>query len=320
LRVVLGVDVAPGKQHSGKHGMPGLWRLIDRLPAACRPRMIRGDVSYGNEESMVEAEKRHQAYLFKLRQTINVKKMIENLEADPNTWCDTGDGWQGAERDLTLMGWSRARRCVFLRRPVRQAPARTALPTCAEAEFGFVEVLDSGPDYEYIVLVTDDNLPIVALAQLYRDRADCENVFDEIKNQWGWAGFVTRDLKRCRIMARLIALIYNWWNVFTRLARPDQHMEAITSRPLLLHAVGRMVSTGRRKILRLTSTHARSDQIRRMLNQIGQFLNSLAQTAEQLSVEARWAFILSVAFVKWLRGKVLSPVVEGTQLVLQLLR
>ena len=29
LRVVLGVDVMPGKQHSGKHSRPGLWRLID---------------------------------------------------------------------------------------------------------------------------------------------------------------------------------------------------------------------------------------------------------------------------------------------------
>ncbi len=89
----------------------------------------------------------------------------------------------------------------------------------------------------------------------------------EFKNLWGWVGFVTRC--HCRIIARLIALVYNWWNVFTRLARPDQHMEAITSRPLLLHAVGRMVSTGRRKIIRLTSIHAMSDQIRRALNRIG---------------------------------------------------
>ena len=72
----------------------------------------------------------------------------------------------------------------------------------------------SSPNYEYIVLVSNDNLPIIALAQLYRDRADCENVFDEIKNQWGWAGFVTQDLQRCGVIGRLIALIYNWWNIF----------------------------------------------------------------------------------------------------------
>ncbi|MBU4199387.1 MAG: transposase [Kiritimatiellae bacterium] len=113
-------------------------------------------------------------------------------------------------------------------------------------------------------------------------------------------------------------MIYNWWNIFTRLARPDQHMEAITSRPLLLHAVGRLVTTGRRKIIRLTSTHAMSDQIRRVLNRIGLFLNRLAQTAEQLTVEATWAIILSVAFVKWLRGKVLHPVAAGNQMLIQL--
>ena len=186
-----------------------------------------------------------------------------------------------------------------------------------ESEFSFVEHLKSGPVYEFIVLVTNDDLPIVALSQLYRDRADCENVFDEIKNQWGWAGFVTHDLKHCSIIARLIALIYNWWNVFARLAQPDEHMEAITSRPLLLHAVGRMVTTGRRKILRLTSTHAKSNQIQRALNQIGSFLNRLERTAEQLSVEAVWAIILSVAFIKWLRGKVLDPLSEAGQILIQ---
>jgi hypothetical protein len=53
-------------------------------------------------------------------------------------------------------------------------------------------------------------------------------------------------------------------------------------------------------------------------NRIGLFLNRLAQTAEQLSVEAIWAIILSAAFVKWLRGKLLRPVTHGNQVLLQL--
>lgn len=318
LRMVLGVGVMPGKQHAGKHSLPGLWSLIDELPAHCRPRLIRGDVSYGNEEGMLEAELRGQLYLFKLRQTVNVRRHIQNLEQNPAAWADAGAGWQGAECELTLMGWSRARRCVFLRRPAQPSSTHKGLPATTQGQFDFVECLDSGPLYEYIVLVTNDDLPIVGLAQLYRDRADCENVFDEIKNQWGWGGFVTRDLKRCRIVARLIALIYNWWNVFTRLAKPDQHMEAITSRPLLLQAIGRLVTTGRRKIIRLTSTHALADQISLVLNSIGEFLNRLARTAEQLSIEAIWAAILSAAFVKWLQGKILHPVTHGDQILLRL--
>lgn len=185
-------------------------------------------------------------------------------------------------------------------------------------EFDFIEQVDAGELYEYAVLITNDGESIVALTQLYRERADCENVFDEIKNQWGWGGFMTQDLKRCRIIARLIAIVYNWWNIFARLARPDQHMEAITSRPLLLNAVGRLVKTGRQRILHLTSIHTQADQIRLALNRIGQFFNDLSRTAEQLSQEARWAVILSAAFIKWLRGKILHPVSEADQILLQL--
>ncbi len=36
--------------------------------------------------------------------------------------------------------------------------------------------------------------PLEAMAQLYRDRADAENGFDELKNQWGWGGFTNADL------------------------------------------------------------------------------------------------------------------------------
>jgi hypothetical protein len=41
---------------------------------------------------------------------------------------------------------------------------------------------------EYAALVTDVQVPIESMAQLYRDRADAENAFDELKNQWGLSG------------------------------------------------------------------------------------------------------------------------------------
>jgi len=44
------------------------------------------------------------------------------------------------------------------------------------------------------VLVTNLDYEVLGLGQLYRDRADCENTFDELKNHWGWGGFTTLDL------------------------------------------------------------------------------------------------------------------------------
>jgi len=52
-------------------------------------------------------------------------------------------------------------------------------------------------------------------------------VFDELKNQWGWGGFTTQDLARCRLLAGTVALAYNWWSLFVRLADPEHHREAL---------------------------------------------------------------------------------------------
>ncbi len=60
------------------------------------------------------------------------------------------------------------------------------------------------------MLATSVDLEVRSLAQLYRDRADAENGSDELKIQWGWGGFTTRDLTHCRHMARPIAPIYRY--------------------------------------------------------------------------------------------------------------
>lgn len=62
---------------------------------------------------------------------------------------------------------------------------------------------------------------------------DCENIFDEIKNQSGWDGLTTHDQKSCQLMIRIMTLVYNWRSLFVQLVNRDKHYEAITSRPLL---------------------------------------------------------------------------------------
>src|SRR5215475_2262458 len=76
-----------------------------------------------------------------------------------------------------------------------------------------------------------------------------------MKNQWGWGGFTTQDLARCRPMARLVALVYNWWILFVWVPGPTRHLEAITSRPLLLTSIAERLRHARQTTLRIASTH-----------------------------------------------------------------
>jgi hypothetical protein len=46
------------------------------------------------------------------------------------------------------------------------------------------------------------------------------------KNQWSWGGSTTRNLKRCRLIAGMVALFFSWWNLFVRLAESNHHRQA----------------------------------------------------------------------------------------------
>ena len=302
VRLVMGVEMAPGNEHTGKHCAPGLWTLIDRTPCDCWPRLLRGDSGIGSEGVMREAEQREIDYLFKLRLTANVKRLIKKAFAYSG-WRDAGQGWWGLEATLRLEGWSRERRVVILRRKLKGGLVASTRDDHDQLRLSFAEIEGDAEMYEYGVLVTSLEAEVLTLAQLYRDRADCENVFDELKNQWGWSGFTTKDLARCRLAAQMVALFYNWWNLFVRLAEPDKHLEAITSRPLLLAALGERVRHARQTTLRIASTHARAGWARAALDSVARFLRQLIDTAEQLTADQRWSQILAQALKSWLKGR-----------------
>ena len=235
-RLVLDVDVCPGDQHASRHSAPSLWAPLDRLPRDLWPALLRGDCGFGNEGIMREAEARGLAFLFKLRLTANVKRMIEKL-AGARAWVCAGQGFEAKESAVRLTGWSRSRRVIVLRRRVKGALGLSQIDDVGAPQLSFAEIGAATEIYEYSVLVTSLDEATEAFGQLYRDRGDGENIFDEMKNQWGWGGFTTHDLARCRLAARLMALFYDWWTIFVRLVDPSLHREAVTSRPLFLSAI-----------------------------------------------------------------------------------
>src|ERR1700738_5173945 len=134
---------------------------------------------------MAQAEQRNLAYLFRLRTTKNVSRALQRAMAQSD-WSDAGQGWQGNETRLPLGGWSRQRRVILLRRQLKRPLAIVDHGDPAQPRLGFAEV---GPDrqvWEYAALVTSLDSEILTLGQLYRDRADCENKVDELKNHTGW--------------------------------------------------------------------------------------------------------------------------------------
>jgi len=297
LRLVLDVQVNSGKQHTSVHAKAALGRLLDELGDGAggqRPTLVRGDSGYGNEGIMLELERREQPYLLRLRQTANVQRLVAQQFARTDWSRADNQGCQMAEDWLQLHGWRKKRRVVIVRQRLRGGIARQRRADGKQMQLDL-----AGPSvragerlWEYAVMVTDVKYPLEAIGQLYRDRADCENGFDELKNQWGLSGFTTQDINRCQTTARACALVYNWWSWYCRTANPSARMEAITSRPLLLAAVGTVANHAGQTTLHLTPLHGKANLLKPLMANIRAALQHVRDTAEQFKSIDRWAVLL----------------------------
>ena len=208
----------------------------------------RGDLGLGHEAIMawheqvpVGAHGPH--YLFKLKLTPNVRRALAMVRDD--SWQGPAENgvWQVAEATVQLPSWTRARRVVFARK------LQGTTPTKAQGTFW------DETKHELAAYVTD--LPVAEVnawqvQALYRERADAENVFDELKNQWGFNGFCARSARVTALAARLLLLVYNLWSLFARLLEPGRHIEAAGSRRWFLIIAARLVKSGRQLAVQLS--------------------------------------------------------------------
>ena len=175
-RLVLDVDVSPGDEHASKHAAPSLWALLDRLPRDLWPALLRGDCGFGNEGIMREAEARGLPYLFKLRLTKNVKRMIEKLSA--REWVDAGQGFEAKESAVRLRGLGPAAahdRVAPAREGhgrARARRARTERRSCRSSRSARRPKTTNTRSWSPRSTWTTE-----AFGQLYRDRGDGENHF-----------------------------------------------------------------------------------------------------------------------------------------------
>lgn len=88
---------------------------------------------------MARAEQEGLAYLFRLRMTTHVKRSLERAMRQSD-WRDAGQGWEGKETSRRLVGWSRQRRIILLRRKLGRDLAVTNQASGGQLRLNFVEV------------------------------------------------------------------------------------------------------------------------------------------------------------------------------------
>jgi hypothetical protein len=245
-RLCLDLSFRSGDSHSAAGWKEMLERLRTALPEGHRPLVNRADVAFCSEEilSYHEAHEDGPYYLFRLKKSARVKEALAGLREEQWQGPATIGVLQVAECTLQLMGWNKPRRVVLGRRLRSHATPQesgTLFGTCV---------------HEYHAWVTDldpQQVNAFQVAELYQKRADCENIFDELKNQWGLAGFCSQHSNVTELAARFTLLSYNLWSLFVRFFDPAVHREAKTSRKQVMLIASNMIETARTRILQMAA-------------------------------------------------------------------
>ena len=78
------------------------WGWLHVRPKSEWPALLRGDIAHGSERMMKEAEARGVPYLFKLKRSPGVEKLIAELVArgEKTGWRQAGGRWKGVDSSL----------------------------------------------------------------------------------------------------------------------------------------------------------------------------------------------------------------------------
>jgi Transposase DDE domain group 1 len=284
-RLCLHMAWRPGNTVSATGWQGAMEQLWQHAEIRQRLWLNRGDIGFGQESICAWHEAPGEArpkYLFKLRLTPNVRRAIAKVPLEAWRGCPTLGTEQVAETTLRLEGWSQTRRVVMVRtlKPVNAGPQEEFWSTPEDEVMAYVTNLTAAEaTAEQVVL-------------LYRKRADAENVFDEVKNQWGFRGFCSQRGVVTESAGRLVWLTYNLWTLFVRLMglEPKQHTEAVRSRRQFLVLAAQMSCSGRQRTWKLAVSKEWWQQLKGCYQRLCQWLKA---TAPQLETQRQFLRLLA---------------------------
>jgi len=138
--------------------------------------------------------------------------------------------------------------------------------------------------HEFAVYVTNlpDEVNGWQIQELYRQRAGTENVFGELKNQWGFSGFCAKSRATTELDARLLLVAYNLWTLFVRFIVPQKHTEAKRGRRWFLLIAARLVQSGRQKELQVSISGGWARQLREGYLRLHEWIRTTAPQLKQI--------------------------------------
>ncbi|MFM2386568.1 MAG: hypothetical protein RL660_1325 [Bacteroidota bacterium] len=189
--------------------------------------LVRADSGFYTNDILRYLEQSSINYVIAVRMYPNIKSAIYCQES----WIPLARGIDLCDMYFEHDNGVR-RRYLLVRKQTSERPL-------AKGRLLFEEL----PDYRYSCYVTNIDLPIEQIWNIYNSRADCENRIKELKADFGLDNFCLNDFWATEASFRLIMVAYNLIAMFKIAALQSHKTSTLKTLKLYCFALGSWVST-----------------------------------------------------------------------------
>lgn len=215
--------------------------------------LVRADSGFYTEKILSYLESQSLNYIIATRMYPNVKNAVWGLD----DWVELAKGIELNEMIFEHNN-GQPRRYIVIRKRIEDRPK-------AAGKLLF----DQLPGYRFSCYVTNMDLPLDHIWNMYNSRADCENRIKELKQDFGLENFCLQDFWATEASYRFIMIAYNLMSLFRHFAL-NQHKKA-TLRTLKVYcfALGAWTAShANRTVLKIALPTKRRDWMNGLFSQI----------------------------------------------------
>lgn len=184
--------------------------------------LVRADSGFYNEELMSYLETEKLNYIMAVRMYPNVKNTVGGLE----DWVELAKGIELNQMQFKHEN-GKHRRYIIIRKQIDIRP-----------NAGGKTLFDDLPGYRYSCYVTNLELPLDQVWNIYNSRADCENRIKELKSDFGLENFCLKSFWATEASFRFIMIAYNLMSLFKHFALNHHNRATLKTLKLYCFALG----------------------------------------------------------------------------------
>lgn len=184
--------------------------------------LVRADSGFYTQELLAYLEQKQLHYIMAARMYPNVKNAVGGLD----NWIELSKGIELNEMIFNHTD-EKPRRYIVVKKKVEDRPK-------AAGKLLFEDL----PGYRFSCYVTNLDLPLDQVWNIYNTRADCENRIKELKQDFGLDNFCLKDFWATEASFRFIMIAYNLMSLFRHFALNHHKRATLKTLKIYCFALG----------------------------------------------------------------------------------